>query len=222
MSNEALFLFSALVDVLFVFIAARLGKEWMYATIAVNLILVGIFGAKLINALGFTTNVGNVYYACVFLATYFLIEQYGEKVNLKTILFGTSFVLFFGILSQLVIRAAGSPLSEEVNAASSVLFSFSPRVFFASILAFVFAQHVNISLYQWLKKKTKGKYIWFRCNAANIAGQFVDSALFFTIAFVDLPGPILIQAILVGWLLKTLVVFAGTPLLYLNVYLDKP
>ena len=62
----------------------------------------------------------------------------------------------------------------------------------------------------------------FRSNGANVLSQLVDSMIFFSIAFFDLPsGQLLIQAIIAGWPVKTAVVAAGTPLLYINAFLDR-
>lgn len=221
MSNESLFLLAAFTDILFVFIATRLGREWLLGTIITNLILIGIFGAKLISVFGFITNVGNVFYACVFLATHFLLERQNKQAGIKMIWLGAGFVVFFTALSQLAVHSSGSPLSEAANNASSTLFSFSPRVVFASILAYIFAQYINISLYEWFRARTRGKFLWLRSNGANIISQFADSSLFFTIAFLDLPGPLLVQAILIGWFVKTLVVFIGTPFLYIDAHLER-
>lgn len=221
MSNELIFIFSALADILFILFAARLGVDWLLGTVAVNLILIGIFGLKLITVLGLTTNAGNVFYACVFLATHFILERYGKRVGIKTIWYGVCFFLFFTVLSQFAARFSGLPLTDTANGAILTIFSFSLRVTFASILAYVFAQYANIVIYEWLRVWTKGRFLWLRINGANIISQLVDSLIFFTIAFFDLPGPLLVQAILVGWLVKIAVVSIGTPFLYIDKYLER-
>ncbi len=221
MPNEVFFLFSALVDILFIWFATRRGIEWLLGTVIVNLILVGIFGAKLITIFGLSTNAGNVFYACVFLATHFILERHGKQKGMKTIWYGGIFVLFFGVMSQLATYSIGVSLSAGVNSAIFTLFSFSLRVTLASLTAFIFAQYVNISIYEWLKVETHGKFLWLRSNGASIIAQLVDSLLFFSIAFFDLPGPLLVQMILVGWLVKTAVVSMGTPFLYIDAYLER-
>lgn len=221
MSNELLLLFCALVDIVFLCIASRMGRDWLFGYIGINLILIGVFGAKLIPLFGFVTNVGNVFYACVFLATHFLIERHGKNMAWQTIWFGIGSVIFFTVMSQFTIYYHGSSLSDAINNASATLFSFSPRIVLASILAYAFAQYVNIAVFSWIRGRTNGKFLWLRSNGANIIGQLVDSMLFFSIAFIDLSGPLLLQAILTGWLLKSLVVLGGTPFLYLDAYLER-
>ncbi|MDO8495955.1 MAG: queuosine precursor transporter [bacterium] len=221
MSNEVIFILSAVANILFILFAARRGVEWLLATIPVNLILIAIFGAKLITVFGFITNAGNVFYACVFLATHFLIERHGKRAGLKTIWYGACLVLFFVLMSNFATQSIGLPLSDRVNSAILTLFSFSLRITFASIIAYVFAQCVNILVYEWLKEKTHEKFLWLRSNGANVIAQLVDSLLFFSIAFFDLPGPLLVQAILAGWFIKILVVAIGTPFLYFDAYLER-
>lgn len=221
MSNELLFLFTALIDVFFVFIAARRGMEWLLGTVGANLILVGIFGAKLVEIFGFVTNAGNVFYACIFLAAHFLIERHGKKAGLKTVWYGLIFTIFFVILSQGAARLTGISLSDTTNGAIITLFSFSLRITLASILAYIFAQYVNISIYEWLKERTNGRLLWLRINGANIVSQLVDSMLFFSIAFFSLPGLLLVQMILSGWFIKILVVLIGTPFLYIDGFMYR-
>lgn len=221
MSNELLFFISAIVDILFVLFAARRGVDWLFGTVIANLILVGIFGAKLITIFGLVTNAGNVFYACVFLATYFLLERHGRRAGLKTIWYGVGFTFFFIAMSQFAANFSGLSQTDAVNASISSLFSFSLRITLASILSYIFAQYANIIIYEWIKARSNGKYLWLRANCANIISQLVDSLLFFSIAFFDLPGPILVQAILTGWFIKTLVIFIGVPFIYLDSYLER-
>lgn len=221
MPNESFFLLSALIDIFFVFFAARRGINWLFGTIITNLILIGVFGAKLITAFGIITNAGNVFYACVFLATYFILERYGRFAAVKTIWLGVSFTVFFVIMAQFATRSIGLPQTSEVNNAITTLFTFSPRVVLGSVIGFAFAQLINIKIYEWIKAHTKERSLWLRSNGANIISQLVDSMLFFSIAFFDLPGPLLAQAILAGWTVKILVVSAGVPLLYIDRYMER-
>lgn len=221
MSNELILLISALVGVSFVFVAARLGSQWLLGTIVMNLTMIGIFGGKLISFFGLTTNAGNVFYACVFLATHFLLERSEQKVVWNTIFLASGFVIVFSVLSQLAVAFHGLPGSELVNSASTTLFSFSSRVVVGSIIAFVFAQYINISLYEWLRKRTKDRHLWLRSSFANCIGQLADSSIFFSIVFFDLSGTLLLQIILAGWLVKIFVVELGVPFLYLDRYLRR-
>ncbi len=220
-SNESLFLLILLIEVVVVFIASRLGREWLFGTLVANFILAGIFAEKLVSVFGIVINAGNIFYACVFLATHFLIERHGKKEVWQTIWFGAGFALFFTLMSQFAIHYKGSSPGDEISSTSTILFLFLPRIILASVLAYAFAQYVNIAVFSWISERTHGKFLWLRSNGANIISQLVDSMLFFSIAFIDLPGTLLVQAILTGWLLKSFVVLSGTPFLYLDTYLER-
>ena len=196
--------------------AARLGSNWLLGTVAINLILISVFGSLLIDLFGFVTNAGNGFYASVFLATHFLLERHGREMGLKVIWFGLGGLLLFTILAQLTIRL--TPIAESQNyiLAASFIFDLSTRVTLASIIAYIFAQYINIYIYEWLRLKTRARHLWVRTNVANFFGQAVDSLLFFSIAFPDLAGPILVQAILIGFVVKVIIGLFGTPFLYLD------
>jgi queuosine precursor transporter len=221
MSNELLLIILALIDILFVFIVARTAQGWLMGTIVANLVMGSIFGAKLIMAFGLTANVGNIFYACVFLATYFILEKQGRSAGMKTVWFGIVWLLVFTVLTQIAALLAGSTLNGSVNTAITTLFSSSLRITIASITAYAFAQSINIHIYEWIKAKTKGKVLWLQSMGATILSQLVDSMLFFSIAFFSASGFVLLDAIISGWAVKALVVVLAIPFLYLDRYFNQ-
>ncbi len=221
MPNEVIFLILAAVDLFFIFLVARRAPEWLFGTIITNFFLISLFGAKLVTLFGMTTNAGNVFYACIFFATYFIFVYRGKKVAKKSVVFGAVFMLLFGTLTLLTTLLPGNAASSVVNNALSMLFSFSPRVMIASVVAYIFAQYINIFVFDWVVSRTKGAQYLLAANVANAVGQAIDSTIFFSIVFFDLPGPLLVQAIAVGWLCKVAVVALGTPLLAADAHLSR-
>lgn len=214
MTNELLILIMTVTAVGTVWLAARNGLSWLLSTIVLNLLLAGIFGFKLISFFGLTIDASGVFYAAVFLATHFIIEQSGKKEGFKTIWYGALAVLFFVATSKMIVLLVGLPVNDVANQALQVIFNPSVRVTLASILSYIFAQYINVAIFSSLKEKTKNKYLWLRSVSANVVAQLADSILFFSIAFFDLSGPALVRAIVAGWLLKSIVVLVGSPLLY--------
>jgi len=91
------------------------------------------------------------------------------------------------------------------------------------MIAYLFAQLVDIRLYHFWKDYTNGKHLWLRNNASTMTSQFVDTAsvlsllcLFDAIEW-ELFWPLLWS----GFLFKVLVAACDTPILYLLVYLCK-
>ena len=208
MTNELIFFAIALIDLVFVLIASRLGMRWLFVSIVLNLLMISIFGGKLVSRFGFVSNSGNVFYACVFFATQLIVEYYGKKEAEKSILLGATAVIFFVIMSQLVVLTIGTPETRIVSIAMDTLFKAVPRVVAASIVAYLVSQTVNINLFSYLSNKWKKKMLFLRVNLTNIVGQSVDSVIFFAIAFYGvIPNTNLVQAIFAGYVIKIAVGF---------------
>ena len=52
-----------------------------------------------------------------------------------------------------------------------------------SLLAYLVSQYLDVHIFHKLKDKYNGKHKWIRNNASTILSQFVDTAIFITIAF---------------------------------------
>ncbi|MES2023852.1 MAG: queuosine precursor transporter [Patescibacteria group bacterium] len=222
MINELIFVITALLTFGFVFICFNLGKRWLHASIAINLILISVFGAKLVSVFGITTNVGNIFYAAVFLAAHILIEHYGEKEGRKSFWVGLGATVFFVLMGQLTVQFIGSSASATVNQALNTLFTFAPRIFLASISAYFFAQKFNIWFYGRLAQKSEKLPLWQRDIFSNILGQAIDSIIFFSIAFYGIiSGTALAQAMLFGFIFKVAAGIFGLPFFYATFYVKK-
>lgn len=216
--NEAIFLIKVLAEAAFVFLANRLGKEWVILTIAVNLIMVSVLGAKVVTAFGLVTNAGNIFYAGVFLAVQLLVERYGRKEGWRAVRLGFGAMVFFlamSLLTQLQTGAGLSAPSIDADAAITTLFGFVPRIALASVTAFLAAQVINVMLYDDMHARMGSRHLWLRSFMATVAGQLVDSVIFFQIAFAGiLPHDILLETVIVGFLVKTMVGVLCIPVLY--------
>lgn len=215
--NNFLLLAISIVSAGFVLVAWRLGKERLYSVIIVFLILIATAGGKIVEFFGYETNTGNIFYASVFLATYFLIERYGKEEGIRSIWIGIIGVAFFTILAGLSALQIGSESTTQVNNALSVVLGSAPRLAFASLLAYGISQSVNVYLYIYLKQKFNGARLWLRANLANAAAQAVDSIIFFVVAFGGTIAPANIgEVILMGLVIKIVFMMAASTLLFLN------
>jgi len=214
--NEVVFLIKVLAEFATVFVANRIGKEWVVATIGVNLILISVLGAKVVAAFGFVTNAGNVFYAGVFLALQVLVERYGRKEAKRAAWLGFWAIGFFLLMSAVTqLQTSADASASSAGAAISALFTFVPRIAFASIVAFLFAQTVNIRIYDDMRMRMGRRHLWARSFMATVAGQLVDSVLFFYLAFAGvLPNDVLVEALVVGFIMKSLIGAASIPVLY--------
>src|SRR4051812_16094456 len=101
--NELYIAFIAVIELVCLAFASLLGREYLYGSIVANLILVSVLGAKLVTLFGLTTNVGNVFYAAVFVATYILIEEAGPRAGSLAIGIGVAGTALFVVMGQLTL-----------------------------------------------------------------------------------------------------------------------
>ncbi len=177
-----------------------------------------IFGSKL-----FEISVGILPYPITFLITDLISEIYGKKRANDVVVVG----IFASLFSLLIIYVAdivpATPWAPVDNDMFRTVFGNSTIAVFASMLTYLFAQFVDIQIYHFWKRLTKGKHLWLRNNFSTWFSQFVDT---FTIVFLLCSFGIIdwvnFKGLLVsGFLFKVFVAILDTPLLYLGVYLFR-
>jgi queuosine precursor transporter len=220
--NEILLLVMAAVCAAFVYIAWRLDRERLYGVMIIFLILISITGGKVVEFFGHSTNTGNIFYSSVFLATYLLIERYGKREGYRAIWVGAVGIVFFMVLARLAEALGGIEETAAVNDAISAILVPAHRIAFASLIAFICSQSLNVVLYVYLKTHMPHIGLWLRANTTNLFAQIVDSTIFFSVAFwgVVLPEHLL-DAVLTGLTIKVLFMMASSLLLYLNGFEEE-
>ncbi|QLE00614.1 queuosine precursor transporter [Galbibacter sp. BG1] len=177
-----------------------------------------VFGASL-----FEISVGILPYPITFLITDLISEIYGQKKANQVVTAGIFASLFsMGILlvAEQVPALATSPIQDETF---TQVFALSPIAVLASMIAYLFAQYIDITIYHFWKKLTNGKYLWVRNNFSTFTSQFIDTftVVFLLCIFKVLPWDLFYGLVISGFLFKVLVAVFDTPLLYLFVYLFK-
>lgn len=217
MMNEVLLLFSSFVCISFILTAWGLGKERIYTTIVILLLLILLVGGRIITVAGHETNAGNIFYASIYLATYFIIERFGKREAMRSIRIGVVCVLFFSILLWTAITYQGSGATPELDASFPVAFQTILQTMMASLIAYSISQTLNIHIYCYLRSRYEDVHIWLRANFSNICAQIVDSGIFFIIAFWNtVPFSNFKDIILTGLALKILFMAVTSPLLSMN------
>lgn len=179
---------------------------------------VEIFGSKL-----FEISVGILPYPITFLITDLISEIYGKKRANDIVVVGI-FASFFSLLIVSVSSlVSATPWSPVTNTMFDTVFGNTILAVFASMMAYLFAQFVDIQIYHFWKRLTKGRHLWLRNNFSTWFSQFVDTftvvgllCLFDIIAWDKFLG-----LLFSGFLFKVLVAACDTPFLYLGVYLFR-
>jgi uncharacterized integral membrane protein (TIGR00697 family) len=91
------------------------------------------------------------------------------------------------------------------------------------MLAYLFAQFVDIRIYHFWKNLTKGKMLWLRNNFSTFSSQIIDTVTVISLLclFEVLSWDSFVGLVVSGVLFKILVAFLDTPLLYFFVYLFR-
>lgn len=175
-----------------------------------------VFGAPL-----FELSVGILPYPITFLITDLISEVFGRKKANQVVTAGI-FASFFSMgiifVANYTPAIPSSPIDDETF---TQVFGLSPLGVLASMLAYLFAQYIDISIYHYWKRLTNGKYLWLRNNFSTFTSQFVDT---FTVVgllciFGVLPWDLFYGLVVSGFLFKIFIALLDTPLLYLFVYL---
>jgi uncharacterized integral membrane protein (TIGR00697 family) len=200
------------------------------------IVLVGIFIASLITCnliankfvtvdLGFKVfivSAGILPYPLTFLVTDLISEIYGQKRANLVVFSGfiaSMFVLLFLWLGAQFNAIPSSVVGDETY---NSVFQNAWRIIAASMIAYLFAQFVDVKIFHFWKKLTNGKHLWLRNNGSTVASQLIDTTLVVCILFLGVwNGDQIFQAIIDGWLFKMLMAFIDTPIIYGIVYLLK-
>lgn len=184
---------------------------YLVSMMAGLLIISNVIVAKMVWMLGVFIPVAFWSYACVFLMTDTINEVYGKKIADRAVIAGflTQLVVLFAVVTAIYWRPA--PWWENQEAFVTIL-GLMPRIVLASMVAYLVSQfHDNYAFRMW-KLKTDGKHLWLRNNLSTVVSQFLDSMIFFTIAFWGVIP--LFPTIIYYWLLKSLIAACDTPLVY--------
>ncbi|WP_343487554.1 queuosine precursor transporter [Allomuricauda sp. d1] len=177
---------------------------------------VTVFGAPL-----FELSVGILPYPLTFLITDTISEIFGKKKANQVVTAGI-FASFFSMLIIYIANEApaiaSSPIGDETF---TKVFGLSPLGVLASMLAYLAAQYIDISIYHFWKKLTEGRYLWLRNNFSTFTSQLVDTLTVVGLLciFGVLPWDKFYGLVISGFLFKIFIAFLDTPLLYLFVYL---
>jgi len=148
-----------------------------------------------------------------------LTEVYGYARARRCIWVGTAALLFMAFMSWVVVALPPSPEWPGQPAYEQV-FGQVPRIVFASIVAFWAGEFVNSFVLARMKLWTGGRLLWARTICSTVAGQGIDSLIFYPLAFWGASGfsnELVIQLLLTQWALKVAWEALLTPVTYLVV-----
>lgn len=168
----------------------------------------------------FELSVGILPYPITFLITDLISEIYGQRRANQVVTAGI-FASFFSMgiiyVSSMVPATEWSPVSDNLF---DTVFGATAIAVFASMMAYLLAQYIDISIYHFWKRLTRGRYLWIRNNFSTFLSQFVDTltVLLLLCAFGKIEWGRFGGLLLSGFIFKVIIAAADTPFLYAGVY----
>ena len=199
------------------------------------LILAGIFIASLVSCnlifqkfftwspfglYTFEVSVGILPYPITFLVTDLISEIYGLKRANRVVMAGLVASIFTLGVVTIADLAPATDWSPVTDTQFSKVFGLTSVSVGASMAAYLLAQLIDVRLFHFWKKVTKGKHLWIRNNFSTMTSQFVDTSV--VVGLLCTVGAIewerFTALVFAGWLFKAIVAALDTPVLYLSTW----
>ncbi|MDD3861793.1 MAG: queuosine precursor transporter [Candidatus Gracilibacteria bacterium] len=197
-------------------------KEFRHLTtvaiIFVSVLLISNVASSKILSFGvFDFDGGTILFPLSYIFGDILTEVYGYKRVRRIIWVG----LLMNVLMAAVFVVVGwlPPSQDWGNQdAYMAILGWTPRIVFASVVAYFVGEFTNSYVLAKIKVWMKGKKLWVRTISSTIIGQGFDTLIFVLLAFYGvLPNSLLIAVIVSNYIFKVGVEVLFTPITYLIV-----
>lgn len=164
---------------------------------------------------------GNLFFPFSYIFGDILTEVYGYAKSRRVIWVGFATSAFAACMSYVVVHIPSTMIDSyqsQLQPALELVFGSTFRIVIASLIAFWSGEFVNSFILAKLKILTKGKHLWTRTIGSTVVGQFVDSFIFYPVAFYGIwPNDALLKATILGMLFKVSWEVLLTPATYMIV-----
>ena len=183
------------------------------AFFVVALVVSNIIAAKVVQIGWIEIPAAVLAYPITFLVTDIIGEIWGRAAANRLVKIGFIVQLFSLLLIYLAIILPPASYMVEFNDIFSNTLGSSARFVFASLIAYIISQTLDVHIFHKLRVKTNGKHKWLRNNASTMTSQAVDTSIFITIAFIGVV-PNLLLMIVSQYIVKLCFALIDTPIFY--------
>jgi hypothetical protein len=143
-----------------------------------------------------------------------MTEVYGYARARRVVWAGFGALGFAALMSWVVLALPPAP-GWPGQAALQSVFGGTPRIVGASLLAFWAGEFTNSFTLAKMKVRTDGRFLWMRTIGSTVAGELVDSMIFYPLAFLGVWDTRTVLSVLASnYVLKVLWEVIATPVTY--------
>ncbi len=180
--------------------------DLVMAAFVTVLLCANLIGASKVAQIGGVTfGAGVLFFPISYVFGDVLTEVYGYARARKVVWAGFGALIFASFMTWAVLAFPPAP-GWAHQAAFQTVFGSTPRIVLASLIAYFCGEFCNSYVLAKMKLLTRGRFLWMRTIGSTIAGEAVDSLIFYPLAFVgvwsnDLVAKVLVSNYLlkVGW-----------------------
>lgn len=220
--QELLWVVTIIADLGFSVLLFRLfGRQGLYASIVISLLLANLQGPKLTQIFGLQTSMGVILYSSIYFATDLLSERYGRREANRAVMIGFVVSIMIIIMTSISIMYLPSTnpktahFASDIHEATKTLFNFTPRFVLGSLVAYFISQSFDVWIYHYIREKTQGRHLWLRNNLSTLISQAIDTTIYGLVVWwgvVDLSTAISLA--LAKYVFKVAIALLDTPFLY--------
>jgi hypothetical protein len=171
-------------------------------------------GPKVTHVFGLTVGAGIFFYPFIYIFNDIMTEVYGYAHSRRAVWMGFAGLLFASVMTLVITWLPPAPDWKD-QAAYVTVFGQTPRIVFASLVAFACGEFVNSFILAKLKIVQDGHQLWLRMVGSTALGVAVDSLIFYPGAFYGTwPNGLLLTVMGTEYLLKVGGEFVFTPITY--------
>jgi queuosine precursor transporter len=173
-----------------------------------------IGAAKVAQVWGITFGAGVLFFPISYVFGDVLTEVYGYARARKVVWAGFGALIFASFMTWAVLAFPPAP-GWPHQAAFQTVFGATPRIVLASLIAYFCGEFTNSFVLAKMKLRTSGRFLWMRTIGSTIAGEAVDSLLFYPLAFVGIwSNELVLRVLISNYLLKVVWEAMMTPFTY--------
>src|SRR3954468_20042983 len=171
--------------------------DLVMAAFVTVLLCANLIGAsKVAHLWGVTFGAGVLFFPISYVFGDVLTEVYGDARARKVVWAGFGAEIFASFMSWAVLAFPPAP-GWPHQAAFETVFGSTPRIVLASLIAYFCGEFCNSFVLAKLKLITSGRMLWLRTIGSTIAGEAVDSIIFYPLAFLGIwPRALVVQVLI--------------------------